>query len=365
MSQPLRNRLETVMSVIIKGNIIAIALLLISFSAHSTSDANSSQKSSVVQQLNKFKSFADAAELFNNFSRSIQPAIDQNADIPENLDTSLDQFIIGGNSASRNEYREYALVILTDGRGNIAGLCGGSLIARNKVLTAAHCAQARASTYLVIPGFFSFNDNISQSSLFNVSRVADHPLYRDDDFGNDIAVLTLSRNTSGPVLSVFENGSNLSGRNATVIGTGLTSTNPPITSDFLQEVNTPILPNSTCNDSWQQLAGIRPVTSTMVCAGFLTDGRGSCSGDSGGPLIANINNQRVIVGTVSFGISACEFNRGTSVYARTSALSDFIRSESPSTEFISLATNIAPIVMLLLGDDEVDEDDTEPLVPEF
>jgi len=345
-----------------KWHFIYVLLMLAAFPVHSATD----NERSVTKQLNAISSFTDAETLFATTARSFNSASNNPASTfssfsstsdsnsPRGEDLSLDQFIIGGVSASRNEYEEYVLVIFTDGQGNVTGLCGGSLIARNKVLTAAHCAQNRTSTYFVIPGFYSFRDRIRQNDLFRVSRIVDHPEYVESTINNDVAVFTLNRNADGPFLSVFQAGSELTGREATVIGTGLTSTRPDRVSDFLQEVDTPIISNSQCNDLYQQFIGIRPVTSTMLCAGFVNNSRGSCSGDSGGPLILTLGNKRVIVGTVSFGLTDC-VNRGTSAYARMSAVSDFVRAQSPETNFVSIGT-VAPMIMLLL-------DDNEPAIP--
>ena len=103
----------------------------------------------------------------------------------------LASYIIGGNNASRNEYPEFALVLITDNQGNIVGLCGGSLIASNKILTAAHCSQESASRYFILPNFYSFNDNVTANDFYRVSRVAVHPEYTGNVLlGHDLAVLT-------------------------------------------------------------------------------------------------------------------------------------------------------------------------------
>lgn len=264
------------------------------------------------------------------------------------LSSSL--YIIGGNNASRNEYPEFTLVLISNGV-EIVGLCGGTLIARNKVLTAAHCAQESTSRYFVIPNFYSFNDNIVANDIFELSSKASHPNYNSTTFDNDVAVLTLDRSASTAKAKVHAGSNKFVGTNATAIGVGLTSTNPPTAPDILKEVVTPIVSNAACNASWTTLLGITPVTKNMMCAGFATNGNGSCSGDSGGPFWANIDGQRTLVGTVSFGINICELGRNTSVYARIGALNSFLTSQSPETTYInSDQIIIAPIVSYLLDE---------------
>jgi len=260
-------------------------------------------------------------------------------------------FIIGGTNAPSTRYREFALLINVDAAGEVIGACGGTMIASNKVLTAAHCSQDRASRLFIVPGFYSFARQLSPSDVFLVSRVAVHPSYNSQTFSHDVAVLTTLRSHSF-TSAVLSGTDKLVGDEGTVIGTGLTGTNPNRGVDILQEVEAPITSNGACNNAWEAAAGIRPINAQMICAGFPRDGRGSCSGDSGGPLFVEVDGQRVVAGTVSFGLLACEQNRATQAYARVSALTDFIRSESPNTQFVELnAVSITPVLGFLLLDD--------------
>ncbi len=260
-------------------------------------------------------------------------------------------FIIGGSPVGRNDFPEYTLVILTDGARRITGLCGGTVIASNKVLTAAHCAQNRASTYFLIPGFYSFNDQLSNSDLIELSSVVDHPNYRSQGFDFDIAVMTLRRSVSIEPAKVISGNNQLVGKDGFVIGTGLTATTPrPQAPDLLLGVSTPIISNQLCAQRYLQLAGENPITTNMLCAGFSNSGAGSCSGDSGGPLFVGNGNRKAIAGVVSFGFQTCEAQRATSVYSRTSEFTDFIRQQSSMTRFVPGDPIVAPIIMLLADD---------------
>lgn len=275
----------------------------------------------------------------------------------ESLSAKLDDrleptpFIIGGTTAPRNRYREYVLILITDAEFEIVGACGGTMIDNNKVLTAAHCSGAPASRYVLIPGFYSFNITPTRSDLFTVSRVAIHPDYNDATSANDAAVMTLVRPYARGVSAVLSGTDKLVGKQGTVIGTGLTSTDPQQSPTTLQEVEAPITSNSSCNDRYAQFAGVRPIQSNMMCAGFLTEGRGSCSGDSGSALFVDVEDQRVVSGVVSFGFRQCELNRATQVYSRVTSFTDFIRAESPNTVFVELnAISLSPVINLLLDD---------------
>ncbi|WP_353412135.1 serine protease [Arenicella sp. 4NH20-0111] len=304
--------------------------------------------------------------------RPIQVALPASLDHRLRIEPKFDQaqtvspYIIGGSNASRSEFREHALVLITDGGTNIIGVCGGALIASNKVLTAAHCAQFSAGRYFVIPSFYSFNDQITASDLVRVSRVADHPGYRSSTSENDVAVLTLSSSASGSLVKVHVGDDEFVGETGTVIGAGLIRTNPATNPTVIQKVSAPIITNSQCNSIWSSLAGITPIRESMMCAGFRSDGRGSCSGDSGSPLYLTIKGQRVAVGTVSFGLTRCESNRGNQTYARLSKMTDFLKSESPNTRFVNTTENanvvMAPILGLLLDNNTETTASVTPLV---
>ena len=312
------------------------AVLLIAQNANSSTG---NQQELIVQQLTQIMKDGqfNNGQLSNRFTFNGAPS-----SLPS-------PFILGGTNAGRNEYPEYTLLIFTDGRGNITGLCGGTMIASNKLLTAAHCAQNRASTYFAIPGFYSFNDRITRNNLIQINRVVDHPSYSQQSLDFDVAVMTLSRTTSVPSAKLVRGNNLFVGEQGTVIGTGLTATVPsPVALDVLQQVAAPIISNKQCISNYIRFTGVDLITPNMVCAGFSNSSNGTCSGDSGGPLFVDVRGQRAIAGLVSFGLITCEANRATDVYARMTAFTDFIHSQSPNTVFVkSNAFVIAPIMMLL------------------
>ncbi len=325
---------------------IVNSLLLALFNVAANSEADSDLRERIYSQLKE--------KIASGEVRMSAPSFSKRTGVSE---FSPSAPIIGGTPAGRNEFPEYTLVILTDGRQNIVGLCGGTVIGSNKVLTAAHCSQNRASTYFVIPDFYSFNEDLTANNLIALSSVVDHPQYRNNgSFDYDVAIMTMRQSVSIRPAAVFAGDDQLVGNNGLVIGTGLTATTPNVvTTDILLKVSTPVISNQECSRLYRRDLGINPITSRMVCAGFLNSGEGSCNGDSGGPLYASDGRGRIIIGLVSFGPAVCEAQRATSAYARTSSFTAFIKAQAPNTRFRS-ATNVptSSIISLLLADEALE-----------
>ena len=69
----------------------------------------------------------------------------------------------------------------------------------------------------------------------------------------------------------------------------------------------------------------------MICAGSPSGGIDSCQGDSGGPFICTgPNGQGVLTGVVSFGVG-CGLASHSGVYARTTAVLDWIKANMVCT----------------------------------
>ncbi|KOB79018.1 Serine protease 17 [Operophtera brumata] len=236
--------------------------------------------------------------------------------------------IIGGLPAALGQYPFQAGLI-----GDIIGLegravCGGSLITANKVVTAAHCWNDGIHQVWRLTVVLGSTLIFSGGTRVESSVVASHPNWNPLLARNDVAVIYLPNpvlfsNLIGPVAlptgsEIFEG---FVGEPAIAVGFGITRDGASISPDqSLNHVRLNVITNSLCNIGFPLI--IQP---SHICTSGL-GGVSTCSGDSGGPLLASRDGRPVLIGVASF-VSAlgCESNL-PAVFARITSYLDFISS---------------------------------------
>ena len=220
--------------------------------------------------------------------------------------------IVGGINAPKNRYSYFvSLQEVYNGTHK----CGGSLVAPDVIMTAAHCETdikyAQVGRYYLTSNSTSADDNdeIYDSETFEVTGpMYPHPLYNSGvSFSYDVLLFKLNRKTKNQYIQVntdpnfpsvisssvgkedarnsnFKDTSNEHnyGNNLTVMGIGSTKfakfgkTNPNV----LQETTTSFVPNRVCrrsknphvDDNYQNL-----ISDDMLCA--FEDSQDACQGE--------------------------------------------------------------------------------------
>ncbi|XP_067268881.1 trypsin-like [Pseudorasbora parva] len=256
--------------------------------------------------------------------------------------------IVGGENATAGSWPWQVSIQSVRLNGHF---CGGSLINKDWVLSAAHCFQSSSmGTIEIYLGLQSQSGSNPFKEIRTASRVITHPNFDSLTNDNDIALLRLSSSVTfsdyiQPVCLAAAGSTFAEDTESWVTGWGLLQSGDTQIPDILQEVMIPIVSNIDCNFAYG--GGI---TSNMICAGLTQGGKDSCQGDSGGPMVSKKDFQWIQSGVVSFGVGCAE-PRYPGVYTRVSRYQDWINSYMDSNqpgfvEFNSRGFRISPDLFL-------------------
>lgn len=231
--------------------------------------------------------------------------------------------IVGGVRAARGEFPY--IVSLQD---NIGHFCGGSLIHKHWVLTAAHCATPDSTIAKVVIGLYDQRES-TKTETKTVKKIFVNPGYNDQTTDWDFALLRLDSDSDAPVVELNSDEIEVHPGDAiltTVAGWGALKESGSATPNILRKVRLPLITHDTCNKVYPN-----QVTDRMICAGVDKGGKDSCQGDSGGPMVLEENGHTKQIGIVSWG-NGCARPHMFGVYSKVSSAIDWINSTIQSSE---------------------------------
>lgn len=196
--------------------------------------------------------------------------------------------VTGGSTCSTEGTAVVAVIpVVSDGQNlRAVGVCTGTVVTSDDVLTAAHCItdpiRDGAEGFVVVTG----------DAIYPVVRFQVNPLYRGTGSAFDTAMVTVNQDMGIPAVPINVSDAVAEGEDITVYGYGRN-----------EEGQTFLDLGRAAYKSGRMIVGA--VGAGRFAASFDDTGSAICQGDSGGPVIQVVNGVPSIVGVTSVTIGGC------------------------------------------------------------
>ncbi|CAG9803201.1 unnamed protein product [Chironomus riparius] len=224
--------------------------------------------------------------------------------------------ILGGHKISIAEV-PYQVATFWNSRQS----CGGSLISKEFVLSAAHCFDEHVPDKILTVRVGTSTPKDGSGMSINVKYIYNHPMYDTISNDYDFSLLRLYEVKSFPSVVKFAKLPTVydqlnEGDDVFISGWGRTEFGK--TSDVLLRAMVQVQSTESCSKDYQNMFVI---TERMICARRIGGKVDACQGDSGGPLVRKSDG--ILFGITSFGCS-CGDPRYAGVYANVSSALEWI-----------------------------------------
>ncbi len=228
------------------------------------------------------------------------------------LAASADSGIVAGTVVQASDAVAASTVALYLRSADGEGVCTGTLVASNVVLTAAHCVDGLQAAVVI------FGTNLDTATeVRNVDAAVVHPSYAPRAPGtggwNDLALFRFQGTApaSAKIANILTSAASLKkGLKSVAAGFGTTLANGRGQDEgTLRKVTLTLQ-----NPAYEKTELLFPLSST---------GGSTCHGDSGGPAYATLNGKLTLIGVTSRGTGAdC---RNVSIFTSVAAHAAFIQ----------------------------------------
>uniref|UniRef100_A0A8D0B6I4 coagulation factor Xa n=1 Tax=Salvator merianae TaxID=96440 RepID=A0A8D0B6I4_SALMN len=250
----------------------------------------------------------------NSTNLSIQPPSENKTQPNSEDNDNPDVRIVGGQDCELGECPWQALLVKEEGDG----FCGGTILNKWYVLTAAHCIS-EGTVFQVLVGEVNLTTETRPRTLYTVERIYRHQKFQATTYDFDIALIKLkdpirfSENVIPACLPTADFANQVLMRQQTgrVSGFGRTHEKGR-TSSTLKVVDLPYVDRHTC-----KLSSTVAITENMFCAGYSTITQDACQGDSGGPHVTEYKGTYFVTGVISWG-EGCARDEKYGIYTKVS-----------------------------------------------